>query len=281
MTNKVRRVLGLSGGKDSAALAMYMRQKYPELSIEYFFTDTGNELPEVYKYLNNLEGFLGKPIVRLNPRRQFEHYFRNLYGRFLPSARQRWCTIQLKLKPFEDWIEPTLKQGGEVISYVAIRADENRQGYRPTNPAVRAVFPFVEDGIDKKGVLQIIKNSGLGLPDYYKWRSRSGCTFCFFQQKIEWVRLREEHPEAFQEAIGFEKESATAGYSFTWSDGESLEELAKPERIRQIESDYKKRLDRAESRRRPNPLLAGAEDLEVDDVYGVHPEMAVCVTCHK
>lgn len=31
-----RHVLGISGGKDSAALAIYMRQHYPELDIEYF-----------------------------------------------------------------------------------------------------------------------------------------------------------------------------------------------------------------------------------------------------
>jgi tRNA(Ile)-lysidine synthase TilS/MesJ len=31
-----RHVLGLSGGKDSAALAVHMRQAHPELDIEYF-----------------------------------------------------------------------------------------------------------------------------------------------------------------------------------------------------------------------------------------------------
>ncbi len=53
--NKERHILGISGGKDSAALAVYMSQKFPELDIEYFFTDTGEELPEVYSYLTKLE----------------------------------------------------------------------------------------------------------------------------------------------------------------------------------------------------------------------------------
>ena len=56
-TSKTRHVLGLSGGRDSAALAVYMRQNHPELDIEYFFTDTGKELPEVYEFLVKLEGF--------------------------------------------------------------------------------------------------------------------------------------------------------------------------------------------------------------------------------
>ena len=53
-----RHVLGISGGKDSAALAVYVRQHYPDLDIDYFFTDTGKELPEVYEFLGRLEGFL-------------------------------------------------------------------------------------------------------------------------------------------------------------------------------------------------------------------------------
>lgn len=55
-----RHLLGISGGKDSAALAVYMSISHPELNIEYFFTDTGKELPEVYEFLGKLEGFLGK-----------------------------------------------------------------------------------------------------------------------------------------------------------------------------------------------------------------------------
>ena len=61
-------VLGLSGGRDSAALAVHMRQNHPELDIDYFFTDTGKELPEVYEFLVKLEGFLGKTHPAAEPR---------------------------------------------------------------------------------------------------------------------------------------------------------------------------------------------------------------------
>ena len=33
-------------------------------------------------------------------------------------------------------------------------------------------------------------------------RSRSGCFFCFYQQKIEWVWLYEQHPDRFFEVPG-------------------------------------------------------------------------------
>ena len=47
-----RHILGLSGGRDSASLAIWMRDHHPELEIEYFFTDTGKELPEVHDFLD-------------------------------------------------------------------------------------------------------------------------------------------------------------------------------------------------------------------------------------
>ena len=103
-----KHVLGLSGGRDSAALAVYMRQHHPELSIDYFFTDTGKELPEVYEFLGRLEGILGKPILRLNSDRDFDFWLKQ-YNNFLPSPQTRWCTRQLKLRPFEDWIRPMLE----------------------------------------------------------------------------------------------------------------------------------------------------------------------------
>jgi hypothetical protein len=213
---RARHVLGLSGGRDSAALAVFMRQHHPEIELEYFFTDTGKELPEVYEYLVSLEGFLGKPIQRLNPDRTFDFWLTQ-YKSFLPSPKTRWCTRQLKIRPFEQWLRPDLDAGVKIVSYVAIRGDEDyREGYASTHPNLSVRLPFREEGIDKEGVIEILEASGVGLPSYYRWRSRSGCTFCFFQQKIEWVRLMDEHPEAFEEAKAYEKNAVEHGSPFTW-----------------------------------------------------------------
>lgn len=273
-----RHVLGLSGGRDSAALAVYMRQHHPELEIEYFFTDTGKELPEVYEYLGRLEGFLGKSILRLNPDRDFDFWLKQ-YNNFLPSPQTRWCTRQLKLRPFERWLRPMLDAGTTVYSYVAIRADEEyREGYTSKHDKLIVRLPFKAAGVDKPGVLDILESAGLGLPKYYAWRSRSGCTFCFFQQKIEWVRLMEEHPEAFAEAKNYEKNAVEHGSPFTWSQGESLEDLAQPERVQAIRDEHEKRLARMRGKIQPNPLRSNCEPVDIDELYG---QAKVCVTCHK
>lgn len=276
-----RHLLGLSGGRDSAALAVFMRENYPDLPIEYFFTDTGKELPEVYEFLGRLEGFLGKPIMQLNAKRDFDFWHKE-YGHFLPSAQTRWCTRQLKLKPFKDWIKSDLEAGTQIISYVAIRADEpQRVGMHASHPNLEVRFPLREKGVDKAGVNGLLEGSGLGLPAYYRWRSRSGCTFCFYQQKIEWVRLKEEHPDKFEEAKAYEKTALEHGSPFTWSDRESLTDLERPERVTAIKLDYAKRKERQLSKRRQNPLRAGLADLEIDEVYGETEISASCVICHK
>jgi len=278
MSRPEKHVLGVSGGKDSAALAIYMRQNYPDLDIDYFFTDTGKELPEVYEFLGVLEGFLGKPILRLNPYRGFDHWLKQ-YNNFLPSAQTRWCTRQLKLKPFEEWVRPYLDDGFDVHSYVAIRSDEPyREGYSSKRDGLKIHLPFREDHIDKAGVKDILESSGVGWPKYYEWRSRSGCTFCFYQQKIEWVHLKERHPEAFAEAVSYEKTAVEHGPPFTWSQGESLEELIQPERVAKIKEDYEKRLARFKAKQKQNPLRDREDLIAVDDLYG---QPKFCLACHK
>jgi 3'-phosphoadenosine 5'-phosphosulfate sulfotransferase (PAPS reductase)/FAD synthetase len=272
-----RHVLGISGGKDSAALAVYMRQNFPDLHIEYFFTDTGKELPEVYEFLGRLEGFLGKPILRLNPDRDFDFWLTE-YKNFLPSPQTRWCTRQLKIKPFEEWLRPALKAGDRINSYVAIRADEDyREGYISSQDNLKVHLPFRAAGIDKAAVTELLEAAGVGLPDYYRWRSRSGCTFCFYQQKIEWARLLDEHPEAFEEAKGYEKNALQHGSPFTWSHGESLSELSQPERLIQIRADHDRRVERLLAKR-PKNALAQEEAIDIDAVYG---SGKLCLTCHK
>jgi len=258
----------MSGGKDSTALALFLRDRVPEM--EYVFGDTDKELSETYEYLNRVEAFLGKKINRLNAKAGFDHWW-EVFGGYLPSPQMRWCTKMLKLKPFEEYVgeEP-------VISYVGIRADEERVGYISTKPNIKAVFPFKEAGIDYAGVMKILEDSGIGLPPYLKWgRTHSGCYFCFFQRPIEWVRLLETHPDQFEQAMKYEKIADDPGKTFTWIQGMPLAELRKPENIALI----KKRFAGFEERRKAN---RGNRRL-VEVFGGMEEEDAgpkACLICH-
>lgn len=369
MTNKekkVRHVLGISGGKDSAALAIYMNRYYPDINIEYYFCDTGKELKETLELVDKIEGLLGKKIERLkatnNPHFEpFDFYLKSV-GNYLPSVQARWCTQKLKLEPFEKFVGNDM-----AISYVGIRGDEDREGYISTKTNIQSIFPFRkniwsleilsnfiqneniglhidlyknianksvfvrakevleipkdnkftfskklnalldisastfnkvvfaflkdknypisylsefsllihEDNLIRDDIFKLLKDSGVGVPAYYEKRtfevdgqigeyarSRSGCYFCFFQQKIEWVWLYEQHPELYKKAIEYEKDG------YTWIQGESLEALIKPERIRQIKLAAIKQNEKSNSKR-----SAYLIDLLIDS------ENIVCANC--
>lgn len=258
----VRHVLGLSGGKDSSALAIYLRDRIPEM--EYFFSDTGAELPETLEFIDLLEDYLGKPIVRLNAKRGFEYYLQ-LNGNFLPTAKTRWCTSDLKIRPFEEYVK-----NDEAITYVGIRADEpHRIGYLSTKQNISAKYPFIEDGITRDIVEDILKSSGLGMPKYYDWRSRSGCYFCFFQRKDEWIKLAQRHPDLFEKAKEYEKYHRDAGRQHTWSQGECLDDmLARADEILENAELQKN----AESRKPKKKLI---DQLQGDDDNGETP----CLVC--
>ena len=278
---KWRHILGKTG----------LPPREPITNAEYVFCDTGTELAETYDYMKKLEAELGATVIRLqadefsdqnrdisNP---FDHYLHQ-YGGMLPSAQVRWCTRMLKLKPYEQFLGED-----EAINYVGIRADENRVGYLSTKPNITTVFPFREDGIDKNDVYRILEESGVGMPKYYEWRSRSGCFFCFFQRKSEWVGLLEHHPDLFKKAMEYEKSESENESGFTWSQSESLQELARPERVAQIKADLEKRRERQKAKFRPKKLvmmdnLVGEADhwKSLDDLRDMEDDSVGCNMCH-
>ncbi len=272
--NQYRHVLGISGGKDSAALAIYIKEQHPDVheKVEYFFTDTGAELDEVYEFLAKLEAYLGKEIIRLSSGKPFEHWLK-VHNEYLPSPQQRWCTRMMKIKPFEEFVGDDF-----VITYVGIRADENREGYISQKPTIKAVFPFVEDGLVRDDIFQMLEDT-VGIPKYYKWRSRSGCYFCFFQQQKEWLGLKRNHPELFEKAKEFENKIRTkfdwkegevefGGHGYTWSSQGSLDELVKRAELRE-KTDINKTSKKTE---RWQDVLRHQEDDE-------DPEDQACLIC--
>jgi len=258
----IRHILSLSGGKDSAALAIYLRDRIPDM--EYVFHDTGKELPETYEYLGRIEAFLGKPIHKSTVENGdfvgFDQLLK-VYGGMLPSGHRRWCTRMMKLKPFERFIGKD-----KCYNYVGLRADENREGYISHKPNIIPVYPFIEDGLMKADIINILEESGIGMPPYTEWgRTRSGCFFCFYQQKIEWVRLKETHPDLFEEAKAYEKPGKNALTTFYWCGSEPLAELEKPERMEQIKRDHEVAKERAKKNGSNKTLLnvlGGVDDFD-------------------
>ncbi len=255
-------VISISGGKDSAALAIYMKEKYPDREFKYLFFDTEEELQDTYDYLNKLQSILGIKVEYKLPKKSFKELLLQ-HNDYLPSPTERWCTIKMKLETFLN----TMQEFKEytIYNYVGIRADENREGLIPTDEHIVTVMPFKDDGITLNDVKRILHDAGVGLPAYYDvvydeeydieyFRSRSGCYFCFFMRQIEWVWLWEKHPDEYKKAMEFEK----SGYS--WIKDMPLSKLIEPENIDKIKKSYK----RMEEQRKRQPIKNGTMMEEMD-----------------
>ncbi len=235
---KARHIISFSGGKDSTALAIYMLENYPHIDFEFVFCDTGVELPETYAYIKRFEEIFGITVHHVNAlqvhgfeekegRIPFDVILRERYTGYLPSPQVRWCTKALKIDPFEHFVGDD-----DCYSYIAIRGDEQRASMSGGKSVkisqkenITTVYPFIDFQIDLETVKSLLDDSGLGLPPYYRWRSRSGCFFCFYQQIGEWQGLLENHPELFDRAKEYEK--MENGRLYTWCEKRSLDQIAK------------------------------------------------------
>ena len=255
-------VISISGGKDSAALAIYLKEKYPNREFKYLFFDTQEELQDTYDYLNKLQSILGIQIEYKLPKKSFKELLLQ-HNDYLPSPTERWCTIKMKLETFLNTMQEF--KDYTIYNYVGIRADENREGLIPTDEHIVTVMPFKDDGITLNDVKRILYNAGVGLPAYYDivydekydieyFRSRSGCYFCFFMRQIEWVWLWEKHPDEYKKAMEFEK----SGYS--WIKDMPLSKLIEPKNIDKIKKSYK----RMEEQRKRQPIKNGTMMEEMD-----------------
>ena len=242
-------ILSLSGGKDSTALAFFMKENMPKIfeKTELVFYDTGCDLPETYDYLNKIEVFLRKKIVRVKPQKTFEHLL--TVNRVLPSHFRRWCTVELKVHPSQKYIEEKLTKCGKglVNLYVGIRKDEeHRKGILLVSDLekefVRPQYPFIENQICKNDVERILVETGINYPSYYNYRSRNGCYFCFYQNAIDWLNLYDNHPDLYKKASDYEQFTRKGSKRiFRWNDKYYLKDLIKSENRRKILNDYKKK----------------------------------------
>ena len=156
-----------------------------------------------------------------------------------------------------------------------------------TKPNIQTKFPFVEDNIDRNGVMRILEDAGIGLPSYYEWRTRSGCYFCFYQRKAEWIGLSERHPDLFERAVAIEqkvlrdagdnhdadfRDQAMQGRQYTWSGGETLLDLLM--RKEEILARHEKAKRRVLNARHNVPLIEALTDA-LDDEDDTTP-CAIC-----
>lgn len=227
--DQIRHVVGISGGKDSTALALRLQEVEPDTDWQYLITPTGDELPSMLDHWANLESILGRPFIRLTVRNRTLNDLIQIHEA-VPNFRQRWCTRQLKIEPTIAWCV----RNKPVLMHVGLRADEDeREGIY--GDLVQSRFPFREWGWGLKDVQCYLAKRGVQIP------KRTDCARCYHQRISEWRDLWRDYPDLYW---GAAVQEMAVGHTFrspgrdTWpSDLVSL--AAEFERGRKIRGDGK------------------------------------------
>ncbi len=223
----MRHVVGVSGGKDSVALALRLQEVEPNTDWEYFITPTGDELPPMKEHWANLERLLGKPFIRVTVRERTLDDLIEIQG-MLPNFRARWCTRQLKIEPTIAWCV----RNAPILMHVGLRADEDeREGIY--GDLVRSRFPFREWGWGLSEVRGYLAHRGVEIP------KRTDCARCYHQRLGEWRNLYRDYPEIYADAAAQEQR---VGHTFR-SPGRDTWPTALVDLAREFESGRKIRGD--------------------------------------
>ncbi len=120
-----RHVIAFSGGKDSTALVLWAIENLK--SFESVFCDTGWEHPMTYKYIEEMnQKLLGGKLIVLKPEKYSGMVDLVTKKGRVPSAKARFCTEELKVKPMIKWLKENNDPCKPITLYQGIRAEESK-----------------------------------------------------------------------------------------------------------------------------------------------------------
>lgn len=217
-------VVSLSGGKDSTALCLWLREQ--GIEHQRVFADTGWEHSAVYEQIDYLEKRLG-PIARVGYPGGMEALVKKK-GMF-PSRLGRFCTQHLKVIPIAQYLQSL---ESDVINVVGIRAAESKA--RSAMPrwewqaapfdcwVWRPLIAATEDDVIALHQRHAVKPCRLYLEHNV---SRVGCWPCIFARKSEIRTIADIDPSAIDRLQVLEadvQEQARQRYA---AKGETFESL--------------------------------------------------------
>jgi len=158
------RVLLFSGGKDSLATFLYLREKGIKPLLLYH--SYGYELVLVWDYFDYLHRVLGVDFVITKPKVDFLEIFKEAPTLNVPRCRQ-----YVKIAPFRDFV----KSRDVEVAYLGLRADEKRGC--PKHFAFEC--PLKQANLGLSDVYNLIAKAKVKLHPFYSFGfSRVGCVPC-------------------------------------------------------------------------------------------------------
>lgn len=229
-------VASWSGGKDSTFMVDQLLRNGDPLDI-IVFSNTGYEFEEMYTYIDKVKEYWEQrydvKIVLLNKgaagRKIWSTWAEGKFSRgeykgivrgFPFSIGMSWCTRELKIKPYENYIKSILKEDQYVISYIGIAFDEPKRITKEKN----VLYPIFDWKIIEKDVEEILIKRGLHNPLYNHF-GRTGCYLCPKQNLKSLFKLWKFYPKEWAEMKALSIKYDEMGAKTVKIRGERVEDL--------------------------------------------------------
>ena len=201
----VNHIVSYGGGVNSTAMTIWMIQNGNP--IDYIvFCDTGAELPETLEYVRTFNEWLrtyGLSVTTIARKEGLYDYCIRL--RVIPFRQFRWCTNRFKIRPFgkfvADYLQATVYigfDGGEESRVLNSETPVKGRKCKFERVPYDKKYPLFQNGIDRDGCLELIRNAGLPDPP------KSGCFFCPFMTPQQYRIMKNDRPELFKRAMDLE-----------------------------------------------------------------------------
>lgn len=204
-------VASISGGKDSAALSLWLTGQ--GIEHERVFLDTGWEHESTYAYLRGPLAKAIGPITELRGERTMEELI--LWKAMFPSRQRRFCTEELKVFPMQAHLNLRVEQGEDLVNAVGIRRGESKAREDALEWEWSDGFdcevwrPLVE--WTEQQVIDIHHRHGLRPnPLYLAGATRVGCWPCINARKSEIRLIADMDPARIERIREIEKRVGVA-----------------------------------------------------------------------
>lgn len=227
----MKRYISFSGGVESTTMCLLYGK-----GATAIWVDTGAEHKEMYDRIDYTEQKLKEyhqgnfELIRLKANAKYKgEYYQSLEDyivaiKFMPSQQRRFCTIEFKIKPIDNFLS---QEDCELL--IGFNYDEQgRTGNLEKKSNIKYSYPLIENGLTRDDCEDILRINNLH-PKFPVYMLRGGCRMCFFKSEKEYRAMYHLNRNEFNEVMKFEETIQDQRKKFysIMGNGKSLRQLAK------------------------------------------------------
>ncbi len=209
----IKHIVSISGGVPSALTAYRVIQRYGKNNVTLLFADTTVEHADNYRFLDDIEAWLGLPITHLKDGRTPIDLMRE--AGFIFNDAIATCTRDLKLKVIQRYVEELQGQGHDVVMYIGYDLKDRAKGRLTATTrnwserGVTVEYPLIEwlpVALDVQDEFKRL--SGITIPVMYRrgYKHANCKGACVKQGFGDWWRTFNYDRDTYMEYEAFERD---------------------------------------------------------------------------